>query len=120
MPRSASPHARSRNGVFGPTVASRSCGPEPCTSTTAASILSFGSDSVPGSAHSPLPTVTGCSVKRLAAGGVAGAVVAGRGVRRSPAILSSASNAIVMFTTVLSNWHPSTTAVTPPGVVVSW
>ena len=34
MPRPASPQARSRKGWLGPMVSSRSCGPEPCTSTT--------------------------------------------------------------------------------------
>ena len=35
MPRDASPCARSWNGRSPPIVSSRSCGPEPCTRTTA-------------------------------------------------------------------------------------
>jgi len=62
MPREASPHARSRNGLLGPKLSSRLCGPHPCTSTTAQHGSSFaGRVSVPGRAHCPAPTVTSFS-----------------------------------------------------------
>ena len=58
-PREARPWARSRNGLAAPTVSSRSFGPEPWTSTTAGNgPLPTGIASVPGTDHSPEPTVT--------------------------------------------------------------
>ena len=63
MPCDARPQARSLKGLLGPMVSSWSLGPEPCTSTTAGKGPSpAGMLSVPGSAHSPLPTVTSLSV----------------------------------------------------------
>ena len=62
MPRVASPQARSLNGLFGPSVSSRSFGPEPWTRTSPGTgPPPFGMVKVPGSAHSPEPTVTSVS-----------------------------------------------------------
>ena len=59
MPRLASPQAKSLNGLFDPMVSSSSCGPDPCTSTTAGNgPAPLGSVSVPGSCQAPLATVT--------------------------------------------------------------
>ena len=82
MPREASPQARSLNGLFGPRVSSRSLGPEPWTRTSAGNGPSpLGTVSVPGSAHSPAPTVT--PAPRSGRVGVFRRLVDGRRSRRA-------------------------------------
>ena len=50
--------AKSRKGLFGPTVSSRSCGPEPCTRiTTGTFFFPTGNVIVPGSLKPSAPTV---------------------------------------------------------------
>ena len=98
MPCAASLCASSRNGLFGPSVSSRSCGPLPCTSTTAGTgfVRSLGKVSVPGSSIPPCFTVKSSSVKFSSAparaGVVGGVAVAGAGVKVSPASSSSSSS----------------------------
>ena len=67
----------SRSGRFGPIVSSRSCGPDPASSTTPGNGPSpVGIESVPGSSQGEVPTVTSVSVK---AAGSTYAAVGGRG-----------------------------------------
>ena len=95
MPRAARACASSRKGLFGPSVSSRSCGPLPCTSTTAGTGFdrSLGKVSVPESSIPPCFTTKSSSVNASAASvrpGVAGCVaVAGAGVKVSPASSNS-------------------------------
>src|SRR5271163_4993244 len=58
-PRVLSPSARSLKTRLGPIVSSRSCGPDPASSTTAGNGPSpVGIVKVPGSVHGAAPTVT--------------------------------------------------------------
>jgi hypothetical protein len=64
FPADARPYARSRRGLFGPIVSSRSWGPQPAMSTTAGNgPAPVGIVSVPGSAHGVEPTVMSVSLK---------------------------------------------------------
>ena len=63
MPFDARPQARSRSGLLGPMVSSRSWGPEPATSTTAGNgPAPAGIERVPGRDQGAAPTVTSVSV----------------------------------------------------------
>ena len=107
MPRLARPSARSRNGLLGPMVSSRSFGPEPCTSTTAGQGPSpTGVVSVPGRSRSP--TVTSRDETSPAYGGCSHASVTGW--KNSPAMRCSASKTTRMFNAECSNWAVTTTA----------
>ncbi len=79
----------------------------------AAATAPTGIDSVPGSAHSPAPTVTGSSVKRVDAGAALGAAGGVRGVMFMPAILFSGSKDTITMSAALSNWQPVTTVTLP-------
>ena len=62
MPFAAKPSARSRNGLFGPMVSSRSFGPEPWTSTTTGGrTVAVGTSSVAGNGHPGAPVTSASS-----------------------------------------------------------
>src|SRR5689334_13050801 len=124
MPRLARPSARSRNGLLGPNVASRSPAPEPCTSTTAGNgPAPTGTVTAPGKAQPPASTVAGSS--RNVAGatydadenGVAGAAAA-PGLILNPAIRPAASNATSTSTSPRSNAQVTTTTRISPCISV--
>src|SRR5687768_10025365 len=95
MPRDASPRAMSLNGLFGPSVASRSPDPEPCTRITEGyGPAPTGIVSVPGSAHSGPPMVSSSSVYAAGSaydGGEYGAAAAGAGRNARPVIFPTES-----------------------------
>jgi hypothetical protein len=74
---------------------------------------------VPGIIQSPEPTATASSVNRLNPGGTLGSLGGGCGTKRSPAILSSASNATMTLTRDFSNWQPIVTSEMPAAGVVT-
>ena len=88
MPFDANPLARSRSGLFGPMVSSRSLGPDPCTKTTAGTRPpEDGISKLPGSGHPGAPVVISSSGE-LPLGGVAeaaGAEATGDGARAGEA-----------------------------------
>src|SRR5580700_3531768 len=103
MPRLASPQARSANGLLGPTVSSSSCGPEPCTSTTAGNGPStLGLVNLPGSWYFPFSSESGSSVNELSlayVGGIQGGGACWCGRKPNPAILPLYFSATVASTT---------------------
>ena len=106
----------SRKGLFGPIVSSRSCGPEPCTSTTAGNgPPPFGIASVPGRARSSSPTASSRSLKfassRTAAAGAGAAAWAGWIMK--PTTLPETSMANFATSSAFSKCSGTCTSVAP-------